>query len=224
MSGFFDRVERELVAAARREARTRAGTSSHRRRRRVRTTLVVLALLALGVPAGAAVREAFTPVREVDGLVRLSSHTVVAHGVLPERGRWGMVASESDVGRCLEVRWFDGPLGPSMGGGCGPAPGEWHVGSSGGGDIPLPYVFSGRAPAEARVVRFVDRQGDVLGRTATQDGPRRYPGAYFALETTVERPRGCLEALDGDGDVVGRLDPETLRAGCGTPRSARGAR
>jgi len=159
-------------------------------------------------------------VREPDGIVRLSADTVVADGRMPAWGRWEMVASDSDVGRCLGIRFLDDPDGSGLGGGCGPPPGaRLVVGSTGGGDNRLPYVFSGVAPAQTASVRIVDRRGRLLGRAATQQGPADHPGAYFAVETTVKRPRGCVQALDRDGDVLEAIDTDTLRPGCPPPRA-----
>ena len=218
MSEYFESLERELVDAARREAAPATAPPSGRGRRRRRWTrgaLIAAAFVVVGVPATAAVREVFRPVREPDGIVRLSRDTVVARGVLPERGRWELVASRSDVGQCLGIRFLDDPYGAGLGGGCGPPPGARLVaGSTGGGSARLPYVFSGVAPPSTEQVRLVGRHGRLVARTGTQDGPPAYPGAYFALETTVERPRGCVQALDAEGRVLEEIDTDTLRAPC----------
>ena len=218
MSSYFDALERELVDAARRDARS---ATRARLRRPARPVVVALAVLALGVPAAAAVRQAFTPMRESDGIVRLSADTVVADGRLPTRGRWEMVASDSDVGRCLGIRFLDDSEGAGLGGGCGPPPGaRLVVGSTGGGDRRLPYVFSGVAPAETYTVRIVDRRGRLLGRAAAQQGATASPGAYFAVETTVKRPHGCVQALSADGDILEEIDTDTLAKGCPPSRAA----
>ena len=223
MSRYFDALERELVDAARRDASP--ARSRWRLRRPAHPLLVALAMLGLGVPAAAAVREVFTPVREPDGLVRLSRDTVVARGDLPVRGRFELVASKSDIGDCLGIRFLDDPDGTGLGGGCGPpSDASLVVGSSGGGSRRLPYVFSGVAPKAANAVQVIDRRGRLIARVLTQRGPSAYPGAYFAVETTVKRPRGCVQALDADGRVLEEVDIDRLTQGCSSwnrkPRTA----
>jgi hypothetical protein len=221
MSNYFEALGRELVDAARRDAAP-AIEGRRRPRRRARPAVLALALLAVAVPAAAGVREVFTPVREPDGLVRLSPVTVVAQGSLAVRGRWEMIASDSDVGSCLSIRFPDDPAGGGAGGGCGPPPGAGLVvGSTGGGDGKLPYVFSGVAPDQTTAVQVTDRHGRVLGRSSVQAGPSAHPGAFFALETTVERPVGCVQALDAHGSVLAEVDAMRLDKRC---RAARGSR
>ena len=174
------------------------------------------------LPAAAGVRELFTPVREPDGIVRLSRDVVVARGELPVRGRWELVASRSDVGDCLGIRFLDDADGGGLGGGCGPPPGaRMSVGSSGGGSPRLPYVYSGFAPPETEAVQVIDRRGRLLGRAPAQRGPGSHPGAYFAVEATVARPRGCVQALDAAGKVLEAVDTVRLSAGCGSPGAGR---
>ncbi len=220
MSDYFDALGRELVDAARREGAPAIGL---RRRpwRRARPAGLALALLAVGVPAAAGVREVFIPIREPDGLVRLSPDTVVAQGSLPVRGRWELIASDSDVGSCLGIRFLDDPAGGGAGGGCEPPPGaRLVVGSAGGGDSKLPYVFSGVAPDQTTAVQVTDRHGRVLGRSSTQAGPSAHPGAFFAVETTVERPAACVQALDAHGSVLAEVDTTRLDQRCRTARGS----
>lgn len=205
MSKYFDALERELVDAARRDAAP--AQSRWRLRRPAHPLLVALAMLGIGVPAAAAVREVFTPVREPDGQVRLSADTVVARGVFPARGRWELVASKSDQGGCLGIRFLDDPEGAGLARGCGPQPrSELYVAYTGGGE--LPEVISGTAPTGTATVRLIDRRERLGGRASTQPGPSRYPGVYFALETTVNRARGCVQALDRNGEVLEAVDTD----------------
>lgn len=214
MSSYFDALGRELVSAAERNAPPASATRPRRLPRPARPLFAALVALVLVVPAAAAVREVFTPVREGDGIVRLSKDNVVARGVLPVRGRWEMVASDSDVGACLGIRFLDDSAG-GLGGGCGPPPeARLVVGSSGGGSDRLHRVYSGVAPAQANVVRVVDSSDRVLDQVSTQPGPSSYPGAYFAIEVSTSRQGGCVQALNRDGVVLEEVSTDRLTKGC----------
>jgi hypothetical protein len=199
---FFDRLDRELQAAARRQS-----PATRRWARRPRLALVLAGLLVVAVPASAAVTGVFTPYEEPDGLVRVTAKTVIATGTSPEFGRWEAFVSRADVGACSGVRYID-PPGREPGGttseGCGPAH-RWPVASTGGGDGPPRRALYGFTAPGAERVR-IEHGGREVRWFPAHHHPAA-PGAFFFASLPVEHADGLrVVVFAGDGRVI-----ETIR-------------
>lgn len=209
MSGYFSELERQLVAAARRDAATDAARQPTARRTRRwkpgRTGLLAAALLVLaGFPA-AAVTGVFTPHREPDGLVRLSERQVAAEGTASDGRHWQLLVSRSDVGLCLALRAPTVTGGPvSTGEGCGGVePGALSVATNSGGSIRQNAWVHGMTPDAARAVR-VQTDDDITVTVKTVDDDLGLKGRFFFAELPVHTGLGptTIQALDADGHVI----------------------
>ena len=85
------------------------------------------------------------------------------------------------------------------------------------GRVPAP-AWSSEPPAAATRIRLVASDGDVVAQTVAQRGPAAHRGAYFAVEAPGERPRPCLQAVDGVGRVLAEIDTGTLAPPCRATR------
>lgn len=209
MSRYFSQLERQLVAAARRDAaNARAPAVTVRRRRRWRhgrTGLLAVALVVLaGVPA-AAITGVFTPYRETGGLVRLSEQQVAAEGTASDGRHWQLLVSRSDVGFCLGLRapaFPRGPVGTREACG-GPEPGSLAVATSSGGSVRQNAWVHRMTPEAARSVR-VRTEGGITVTVKTIDDKLGLQARFFFAELPVQTPLGptTIQALDADGCVI----------------------
>lgn len=209
MSRYFSQLERQLVAAARRDSAPGADKEPTARPKRRwkpgRTALLAAALVVFaGVPA-AAVTGVFRPHREPDGLVRLSERQVAAQGTASDGRHWELLVSRSDVGFCLGLRAPEWPGGPvSTGEGCGGRePGSLSVGTKSGGTIPQNAWVHGMTPDGAQSVR-VQTEDDITVTVKTIDDDFGLKGRFYFAELPVQTGLGptTIQALDADGHVV----------------------
>jgi hypothetical protein len=211
MSGYFAELERQLSQAADRQHQPdgsgRTAVRNQRTARRRRVAAVVAGLLVIGGAPAAALTGIFTPHREVDGIVRLSDKRTILEGSVPVRGRWALIAYQSDAGFCLETRVpVEEPGEPSTtSGGCGgPEPGSLTVGTISGGDNARSGLAVGTAPEGAESIRVRARHLTVTVPAREDDAG--IPGRFYVAELPIRTSLGptVVEALDRDGRVVAR--------------------
>jgi hypothetical protein len=216
MTSYFRELERQLSHAADRQQQSdesgRSAAREQRTARRRRVAVAAAALLVLGGVPAAALTDVFSPHREVDGLVRLSEKRKILDGFVPIRGRWELIAYESDAGFCLETRLrveapagVPGDLGTETGGGCGgPGPGSLTVGTFGGGDNARSGLAVGTAPEGAASIRVTARHLTVTVPAREDDAG--LPGRFYVAELPLHTSLGptVVEALDRDGRVIAK--------------------
>lgn len=211
MSGYFDELGAQLVAAAQR--RSPAGdpaTSEPARRPKWRSKRVMGLAAAIVVTAGvpaAAVTGVFKPYREVDGLVRLSPQRVVADGTTTDGRYWELTTSRSDVGFCLGLRLPPPSATESriLSEGCGgKSPEALSVATiSGGSRSGNDALVFGTAPEQATQVRVEGRRVPAVEVKALE-GAGGERGRFYLVELpTRKAPHPVtVTALDANGRAI----------------------
>jgi hypothetical protein len=200
-------LQRELVAAATRQARRRTRVPA-------RATLMAIAAgLVVAGAAGAATgvlpltgigTRVPTPREEQSDDLRYTSDRVVAAtGMTRHAGKWRLMVAHSDQGPCLglQAQGLNGPRSEwvpveqsPIAESCGPRTSDFSAATWRNPDEPLAF---GRAPEAASAVR-VKAAG--FERTAPlQEGPNTLPGDFYlvALPARVERVE--VSWVDADG-------------------------
>jgi hypothetical protein len=205
MSGYFVRLEAELVEAAARERPKRRG-----RGRRV-ALLAAAALVLAGVPA-AAVRDRGRVAGQAEQ--RLLRSDPIATGATANGARWELLASDGERGFCFGIAMPSGDpreLAPGAGVTCGEhEPGELtiHVSSSGAGlhtrGRPRHSLASGTAPDAAVGVTIAHGGRSLHARTF--DDRRGIEGRFYVagIPLSWQRGRRHVEAIDANGRVIAR--------------------
>ena len=198
MSGYFAELERELVRAAARVPRAR-------RSRRGVALLAAALIAAAGVPAAAAIREAFRPHRDIDGVLRLTERRTIAQGSDSDGHEWRLLGSQSSAGFCLAMAMPSGDpdeLAPGLGESCGEEKlGTFSLGLSSTSGRRAGLVH-GVTPDEAERVEV--RAGRVTVTVRTIDDSMGLKGRFYVAELPVRLLRGHMRAiaLDSDGRRV----------------------
>ena len=205
MTGYFERLERELAAAAERTPQTR--------RRGMRVALLAAAVLVVaGVPAAAVLNRDDDRGRE--DADRLLHTEPIATGTTPRGTRWELLASDDERGFCFGTTMpRDDPeeLAPAAGVTCGEhEAGELtiHVSSTiparDSRDRRRHSLASGTAPDEAVSVTITRGDGKISVRTL--DDSKGIKGRFYVAEIPLrwQRGRRHVVALDAHGEVVAR--------------------
>lgn len=135
-----------------------------------------------------------------------SERVIVATGSTPERGRWQMTFTESDMGACLGLQMLDevppGSSGPDSSEGCGD-PSTFSAARSGGGDFgDREWIVFGRASEEAEAVSLT-ADGDVHITARTHEGPSGVPGDFYLVATPPGLENALVQWFDNEGRAHG---------------------
>ncbi|HWH45602.1 MAG TPA: hypothetical protein VNT32_12805 [Thermoleophilaceae bacterium] len=142
-----------------------------------------------------------------DGLTHTSGRGVVATGTSREFGRWELVVSQSDKGRCEGVRLLDdGRSEPTVYEGCGLPPG-FSLASLAGARATFVH---GRVPPDAEEVS-ISMPGEATQTARTRRAP---DGSRFIGVDIPAGARGVsVEAFDAGGRSLGSREVPTAADG-----------